>query len=134
MDTQYARWFTRLAAATIDAMIAIGVYFLYNMATGVSLTDPSALESSGSNIPVLLISIAMIIMTGLKGQTPGKMLFKIKVVKTSGENISMLTAILRETVGKWISSILFIGYLWPLWDSKKQGWHDKIAGTIVVKV
>jgi uncharacterized RDD family membrane protein YckC len=37
-------------------------------------------------------------------------------------------------VGKIISSLVVIGYLWALWDEKKQAIHDKIAGTVVIKV
>ena len=40
---------------------------------------------------------------------------------------------LRETVGKLVSAlILLLGFLWILWDKDRQGWHDKIAGTLVV--
>jgi uncharacterized RDD family membrane protein YckC len=46
-----------------------------------------------------------------------------------------MTFFLREIIGKIVSSIiLFIGYLMILWDGKKQGLHDKIAGTVVIKV
>jgi len=65
----------------------------------------------------------------------GKRLMKIKVIdKESGEVPGFLKAFLREFVGKFISSIfLSLGYFWAIWDKEKQGWHDKIAGTIVVK-
>ena len=43
-------------------------------------------------------------------------------------------AAVREILGKLISTIvLFIGFLWIAFDDKKQGWHDKLASTYVVK-
>ena len=42
---------------------------------------------------------------------------------------------MREVVGKFISGlVLNLGYLWVIWDGQKQGWHDKIADTYVVRV
>jgi len=68
-----------------------------------------------------------------QGATPGKMLMGVKIVKTDGSPIGIGTAILRY-VGYFVSAlILFIGYLMIAWDGKKQGLHDKIAGTYVVE-
>jgi len=77
-----------------------------------------------------------IYFTGSKGQTLGKKAVKIKVVKESDNSVPGYgTAFLREIVGKFVSSLVFsLGYFWVIWDSKKQGWHDKIAHTIVIKV
>lgn len=71
---------------------------------------------------------------GKSGATPGKRMFKIKVIdKETHQAPGYVKAFLREIVGKFISSIvLFIGYLWAVWDKDKQAWHDKIAGTIVI--
>ena len=69
-----------------------------------------------------------------RGQTPGKMVMRIKIVKTDGSPIGIVGAILRW-VGYFVSTIiLLIGYIMIAWDSKKQGLHDKIAGTVVIKV
>lgn len=69
------------------------------------------------------------------GQTLGKKALKIKVVDASGKTPTKLTFFLREFVGKFLSAIILgIGYLMIIWDSKKQGLHDKIASTYVVKV
>lgn len=69
-----------------------------------------------------------------KGQTPGKMFLGVKIVKTDGSSIGIGRAILRY-IGYFVSAIiLFIGYLMIAWDSRKQGLHDKIAGTCVVEV
>lgn len=69
-----------------------------------------------------------------RGQTPGKMAVGVKIVKTDGSPIGIGRAILRY-IGYFVSAIiLFIGYLWIAWDIRKQGLHDKIAGTYVIKL
>ncbi|MCK5553916.1 MAG: zinc-ribbon domain-containing protein [Deltaproteobacteria bacterium] len=78
-------------------------------------------------------SLYFILMWGYKGATFGKMATKVKIVNTDGSNISYGTAFLRY-IGTIISSIPFsLGYLWMLWDDKRQTWHDKIASTCVVR-
>jgi uncharacterized RDD family membrane protein YckC len=68
-----------------------------------------------------------------KGQTLGMRALNIKVVKTDGSYLDLVGAFLRY-IGLVISVIaLFIGVLWVLFDAQKQGWHDKIASTYVVK-
>jgi uncharacterized RDD family membrane protein YckC len=65
------------------------------------------------------------------------MIFGLKVVQTRGEKGEKMTpgiAFLRW-VGYLVSSLfLYLGFIWIAFDGKKQGWHDKIAGTIVVQV
>lgn len=70
---------------------------------------------------------------GTRGQTPGKMMVGIKIISTDGAPMSEGEAALR-LIGYAISGIVFyLGYLWIIWDKDKQGWHDKIASTYVVK-
>ncbi len=68
-----------------------------------------------------------------QGLTPGKLILGDRVVDTRGVRAGFWRMALRETIGKFISGIVFgIGFLWLLWDKDQQGWHDKIAGTLVV--
>ena len=76
-----------------------------------------------------------IFFTGYCGQTPGKMLLRIQVVGTDGESLSYGKAFYREVVGKFISGIIFaIGYLMAAFDDQKQGLHDRMAKTYVIKL
>ena len=69
---------------------------------------------------------------GIAGQTPGKTLFRLQVIGTSGAPVTTGTAFLRW-VGYLISTVFFfLGFLWVAFDRRKQGWHDKIAMTQVV--
>ena len=79
------------------------------------------------------------------GQTPGKQVVGIRVIKDSGESSNWGYTFLREFVIKvLVGGLLFIqtlgilplvDYLWPLWDraEKMQTLHDKMLGTIVVR-
>lgn len=144
---RYASFLERLAAAIIDGVIMatgggllggmIGTslaVFLY----GIFRASPSLVHSITGGIGWILGSglgiIYQVGMTGKYGATLGKMALKLKVVTADLQPIDYGKAALRELVGKFFSIWIFgLGYLWVLWDGKKQGWHDKIAGTVVIK-
>jgi len=61
------------------------------------------------------------------------MIFGLKVVQSTGEKMTLGVGFLRW-VGYIISGMVFyLGFIWIAFDGKKQGWHDKIAGTVVVR-
>lgn len=68
------------------------------------------------------------------GQTIGKKLLKLKVVDLDYQPVGFWRALFRESIGKILSGILNLGYLWVLIDKRKQSWHDKLAKTLVVKL
>jgi uncharacterized RDD family membrane protein YckC len=71
---------------------------------------------------------------GWRGQTPGMMAFNMRVVRAEdGGGVDWVRALLRY-VGLIISFVvILIGVIWAAFDDRKQGWHDKIAGTLVVR-
>src|SRR4030066_248912 len=74
-----------------------------------------------------------VFLQGFSGKTIGKMLFGIRVIRTDGESIGFWDALIRW-VGYFISLIfIFIGFIWAVFDPKRQAWHDKFAETYVVK-
>lgn len=68
------------------------------------------------------------------GSTPGKMVMKLKVVNAqTGELLDPGTAVLRY-VGYFVSALpLYLGFIWVAFDENKEGFHDKIAKTRVIK-
>jgi uncharacterized RDD family membrane protein YckC len=62
-------------------------------------------------------------------------LFRLRVVRDAdGGPISGGQAILR-LIGFWVSSfVLYLGFIWILIDSRRRGWHDLIAGTVVIEL
>ncbi len=86
-------------------------------------------------ITILLLSIIYFgYFIGYAGQTPGKMLFGLYVIRVSGENMNFRQAFIRW-IGYILSGMVFyIGFLWAIFDRRKQGWHDKLAGSIVIHI
>ena len=70
-------------------------------------------------------------MTMFNGQTLGKILLKLRVIKKNGQRIGILDAIIRNVFGYTISGMFLLGYLWAIFDRENQTWHDKLAGTVV---
>lgn len=86
-----------------------------------------------AGLAVLLFILAYYVLFWiLVGATPGKYIVGLKVIRTGGQRISFVRAIIRY-LGYWISALpLFLGFLWILVSDRRQGWHDKLADTIVV--
>src|SRR3989344_9050677 len=140
MNFNYAGFWRRFLATFLDGIILMVVNLLIGVVTGLVLGLTGV--DSNSTVYIMVMSVINILnylvmfsyyvyFIGSRGQTVGKMIMGIKVMKFDGSNPSYVSAFLREVVGKLLSSIvLLLGYLWMLWDSKKQTWHDKIAGTV----
>lgn len=121
---QYAGFGLRFVASLIDGVVLMLVGWVMT-ALG---TDSFALNTLVGALYSILFWVNM------NGQTPGKKIMNIKVVRVDGKPVDYLTSMLRY-VGYFISAIpLLLGYIWVLFDEKKQGWHDKLANTYVIKV
>jgi uncharacterized RDD family membrane protein YckC len=90
---------------------------------------------SGVNLLVILLGVAYVLGFWLTKQaTPGKLAIGARIVDArTGGKPSVGQFILRY-LGYFLSSLpLGLGFLWVAFDRRKQGWHDKIAGTVVVR-
>ena len=58
----------------------------------------------------------------------------IKIIRVDGQPINFAVALVRSLSSFFSAVVLFLGFFWAGWDKDKQAWHDKIAGTIVVKL
>jgi len=146
----YARFWPRFAAWLIDALLVamIQAGFAPVIAFG-AIMPWYWWVNSFSNEPdvvgiwfvgtggLLLILIAGAYFVGFwvwKGQTPGKMAMKIKVVTDEGKSVAAEKALLRY-VGYIVCCVLaLIPFLWVILDSRKQGIQDKFAQTFVVQL
>ena len=133
----YAGFWIRLGASTIDSILLllliipllIGVYGLDSILSG--KTDGGVSEFL---ITWVMPAVVVIVFWVFRSATPGKMIVHIKIAdaKTGGEPST------GQLIGRYfayfLSTIpLLLGFLWVAFDKRKQGWHDKLAGTIVVK-
>jgi uncharacterized RDD family membrane protein YckC len=82
-----------------------------------------------------LLSVLTAICWRYWSATPGKMLLKMKVVDADTEQPMSDQQILLRLLGYVVSSLPFLlGFFWISFDKHRQGWHDKIAGTVVVLI
>ena len=89
-------------------------------------------EAGGAASFVVGLVYYWFFLTRQDGQTPGKRLLKVRVVKTTGEPLTF-TDVLVRFAGYYINSFVFgLGWIWAFFDSENQGWHDKLAKTYVV--
>lgn len=82
----------------------------------------------------LFAAVYFIIMTKIWGQTLGKMIFRIKVVKQDGQALTWMNAIFREGIGRIVSQAFgfHLGYIWIAFHPQKRSWHDLIEETFVI--
>lgn len=83
----------------------------------------------------MVLVLAYQVLLTARGQTLGKRAFGLKVVRVDGSAPGFGTALLRQTIGYFISNLFFgLGFLWVAFDSQHRGWHDYMAGTYVIPV
>ena len=121
----------RFIAYVIDIIILVLISFVIGFVIGLVL--PS-LRGVGSLLGLVIDFGDFFYYWSMKdGQTIGNSVMHIKVVKADGSPITAVTVLLRR-IGYSINSLVFmLGWLFPLVDSQKRGFHDVIAGTLVVK-
>ncbi|MBE2319972.1 RDD family protein [Solirubrobacter sp. CPCC 204708] len=136
----FAGWWSRVAAQLIDSIIVSILPLILYFVVLSSNESAAGLVIGGASLVVGLVYYAVTIGRSgpNNGQTLGKQLLNIRIVRETGEPMSAGTAILRETLIKGILMsicviVLILDYLAPLWDSRNQAWHDKIVNTLVVQ-
>lgn len=111
----------------------VSAILLYGVAFGSigTETDGGALFGLVLLLGFLVLQIYMM----AQSTSLGKRILGLKVYnKDSGEPVGFWMMLVREVIGKALSSlVLGIGFLWILFDQDKQGWHDKLIGSIVCK-
>jgi uncharacterized RDD family membrane protein YckC len=132
-----AGFFRRFAALALDwlilSVIADIVRFAYRL--GIDADSGMLHLDAAMGLSVVLFLLYFTLFTGEGGQTLGKMLLGIRVQNLDGSSLGYGRALVRA-LGYFISIFFmtFLGFLWALWDKNNQTWHDKIAGTEVIRV
>jgi uncharacterized RDD family membrane protein YckC len=124
-----AGFWERMGAAFLD-MVAVG--FITGFAH-----RPLGFMLSFLNGPPVFFIVALAYFAGLwawKGTTIGGVVLKLHVVRHDGGPLTFLVALVRGLAAAFSAVVFFLGFFWIGWDREKQGWHDKIAGTVVVRV
>lgn len=131
-ELEYVGFWPRVGAALIDSLLLLLVlgpvaYVLFG-----SLSPTNRLGDLVFNVVLpCAITVALWVRYGF---TPGKYALSARVVDAdTGQPLSFGRALLRY-VGYFVSAIpFFLGLLWVAFDRRKQGWHDKIANSVVVR-
>lgn len=137
---QYAGFWRRSAATIVDlvlmTLIQMGIFISFGLSPNVF--DPTQNTDANYGIAQLLffmvnVAFDVIFWVNFNGATPGKRALGIKIVTQNGRPITYSVALVR-----WFSYFIALmpfglGFLWIIFDKKKQGWHDKLVSTIVVR-
>lgn len=150
----YGGFLRRAAALLFDqAILVVLAIFFFSLGILAHLTASDSSEiivdilegratemAAGGFLLIYYFAVAILVIVyftyfiGYNGQTPGKMLFGLYVIRANGERMNFRQAFLR-----WVGYVLsgtafYLGFLWAIFDRKKQGWHDKLAGSIVIHI
>jgi len=139
----------RLGAYVFDVLIPLVAFWIIVCGGGglVSGLASAFSETGGSDTAAGVVGLGMLVMLlgfaayvfwalwlFARGTTPGKMLLGMYVAKEDGNRADFGTMLVREVIGKFLSSLIFfIGFLSIILDKEWRGWHDKLANTFVVE-
>jgi len=138
-NLEYAGFWVRVGASLIDTVLVVLATVPLLMAFhGRSYFTQSSL-AIGAGLADFVISwifpaVVVVIFWLTRQATPGKMVFSARVVDARTGGTLTLGQSIGRYLGYFVSTIPFgLGLLWVAFDSRKQGWHDKLAGTVVVR-
>lgn len=143
----YAPWIKRVGAYLIDQALALvgSLVFYYGYILFLLDVSRSQQVSGTAGLTPMIIGIAMMVLStawniynrylvaGRTGQSLGKRVTHLRLIdETSGQPVGALNAFLRDLM-HILDGMAYVGYLWPLWDEKKQTFADKLMKSIVVE-
>ncbi len=146
-EVVYVGFWLRFAAAIIDtfavtAIILPILLLIYGKGLFVIEFDPDLIQMIQNMVPefgefvikYILPAIAIILFWMFKSATPGKMAINAQIVDAKTFGKPTTRQLIIRYLGYYVSSFpLMLGLLWVAFDKRKQGWHDKLAGTVVIE-
>lgn len=132
----YAGFWIRAGATLLDSLFLVGVSMLVFNPLRRLWGAMDAVFSFVDLLEIIFDLLYLILLTWWSGKTLGKTIMGIRVVnaRQSRGSLTFGQVFLREFIGKFLSSLpFFLGYLWAGWNARKQGWHDLLAKTHVVR-
>ncbi len=143
----YAMWPSRVGASLVDQLVVSvvpGILIMFAVVTGTPVirngretVDPTAVGAIVATVGFLML-IGMwvwnrVIRQGKTGQSIGKKVLGIDLVSANtGQPVGAGASFLRELC-HIADAPLYVGYLWPLWDERRQTFADKLVSTYVVQ-
>jgi uncharacterized RDD family membrane protein YckC len=154
-DRPLANWGQRLAAYLLDGLFTLPPAIVAGIIVGVSATPATVVENpdgttttvspgSGPSGPALAIAVLFwlatfgiaiynrAILQGRTGQSWGKRIVKLRLLsENTGQPIGGGLAFVRDLAHVLDSLACYLGWLWPIWDAKRQTFADKVMRTVV---
>lgn len=137
----YAGFFVRLFAFLLDLIIVnlllcairIPLFFVKLVTSASFFSERILFRFTAVDILYYLLTVFyFVFLTYRYGRTFGKRLMNIQVISISGEKLYLIDIFYRETIGRYLSSLFFIGYLMIGANGEKEGLHDILCDTRVV--
>jgi uncharacterized RDD family membrane protein YckC len=152
---QYAGFVSRAIALIIDLILVVTTQFIIIAVArlvlnffgfdelGQRIFEPSTSEDSSTLVSILrwlfafigsalLLIVYLVFFWTLINQSLGQILMGVRVLRTDGRPMTLIPSI-RRIIGYYLAIIpLGLGFLWVLIDDRRQGWHDKLADTVVI--
>jgi uncharacterized RDD family membrane protein YckC len=131
-SVQYVGFWARALAGAIDLIVGAVV-----IAIVAHLVDPHH-RTAGQRLmeftlDYVLPAVAILAFWFTRGATPGKMIISAVIVDEKTLAAPSRQQLVLRYFGYYVSTIVVcLGYLWIAFDARKQSWHDKIAGTVVI--
>lgn len=136
-ELEYVGFWPRLGATIIDSILVIVIcYPLLTLIYGKQYWSSTALVQGPADLLLnwVLPAIAVVVFWVYRQATPGKMAIKARIVDARTGGRPSTAQLVGRYFAYYLSAIpLMLGFLWIAFDARKQGWHDKLANTVVVR-
>ena len=137
IDLEYVGFWPRVGATIIDTLLILVITGpILNVIYGQSYWRSTALVKGPADLLIswILPAVAVILFWLYRQATPGKMAISARIVDARTGNAPGTEQLVMRYVGYFVSILpFFLGIIWVAFDPRKQGWHDKLAGTVVVR-
>lgn len=135
-ETKYAGFWQRFIVTILDSIWVYGIiYTILWILMGDGAFAPQLRLSPTRLVFEWLIPAIVVMAFWIRwSATPAKMLFKMRIVDAETHQPVPAPRLFLRYMAYFVSMLpLCLGFLWVAWDKKKQGWHDKIARTVIVR-
>jgi len=136
-DIEYAGFWVRVGASIIDTILMMAITFpLLIFIYGWKYFGSEKLIAGPADFLIswVLPAVAMVLVWTKRQATPGKAALSLRVLDADTGDALSLGQSIRRYLAYFVSVIpLGMGMIWVGFDSRKQGWHDKLANSVVVR-
>ncbi|HVI25366.1 MAG TPA: RDD family protein [Xanthomonadaceae bacterium] len=138
-NAEYVGFWPRVGASIIDAIIVMVItspvlVAIYGWGYFTDVDKPFIAGPADFLISWVLPAIGVILFWLYKQATPGKMAVSARVVDARTGNTLTVGQSISRYLAYFVAMLpLFLGIIWVAFDPRKQGWHDKLAGTVVIR-